>query len=66
MTESFYQDSLDVLSPLRYHLHELVLEMESYNRFAQRMNYPKLSEKKIDEAKKFLDVAELFFCTRKH
>ena len=62
VTNTFYPDALEVLSPLRFHINELIMEMESYNRFAERMNYPKLSVSKISEATKASVAAEQFFC----
>lgn len=65
MADTFYVDALEKLSPLRYHIHELIITMEQYNLFAQQMNYPKLSEAKITAAKQASEIAEAFFTGRK-
>lgn len=57
----WYQEANEVLQPLRYHLNELILEMESHNRYAARAKQPLLSQDKIAEAKKAQRVAEKFF-----
>jgi hypothetical protein len=58
---TWYSKALKVLSPLRYHINELVNEIESYNRFAKKVDYPLLSEKKLLAAKRARDKAENFF-----
>ena len=51
---------MDHVGPLRFHLEEILQEVESYNRFAQRMGYPLLSEPKIKEARAIQAEAEAF------
>jgi hypothetical protein len=59
--QEWYSNAVEVLSPLRWHLNELVEVMESYNRFAERMNYPLLPKNKIEEAKEANNKADEFF-----
>ncbi len=57
----WYSKSLLILQPLRFHLKELIDEMESYNRYAKRIKGPSLSIHKINDAKLVLNEAEKFF-----
>jgi hypothetical protein len=59
--QTWYSQALKLLSPLRYHVNELIEEIESYNRFAEKMGYPPLAEKKVLAAKRARDRAEKFF-----
>jgi hypothetical protein len=58
---AWYSKSLDVLNPLRWHLNELIEEMESYNRYATILKRPTLSESKIQAAKAANEAANKFF-----
>lgn len=60
-SQVWYSNALEVLSPLRWHINELIEEMESYNRFAKRMNYPILPERKIEDAKLANQKVDDFF-----
>lgn len=57
----WYQNGLEKLEPLRYHLFELIMEMEFHNSYAKRVKQPQLNKKKIAQAKKALERAEKFF-----
>lgn len=59
---AWYSESIEVLSPLRWHLDELIEAMESHNRYAKRMGEPLLPEHKIAAAKAANDAADKFFC----
>lgn len=61
--QAWYSDALDVLGPLRWHINELIEEMESHNRFcsAHMKNVPLLSHRKITAAKQANDTADKFF-----
>ena len=62
--QEWYATAFEKLSPLRYHIDELLEEMDSHNRVAKRLKIPGLSTKRITAAKKALEVAEEF-CTGK-
>lgn len=55
-------EALEVLSPLRFHLSELIEAMEFHNRYAKRMGEPLLPEHKIAAAKAANDAVDKFFC----
>jgi hypothetical protein len=57
----WYSGALEVLGPLRWHLNELIEEMESYNRLAKAAGRPLLAEKKIVVAKEANDKADKYF-----
>lgn len=64
----WYSGALEVLQPLRWHIEELIQEMESYNRFAVRMNKLRpdnpttvLPVRKIEAAKEAQKIANDFF-----
>lgn len=59
--KAWYRKALELLNPLRYHINELIEEIESYNRFAKKMGYPPLSKTKVLAAKRARDKAEKFF-----
>ena len=61
----WYSKSLDVLDPLRWHLNELICDMESYNSYAIKVGSPLLSKEKIKAAKKVLDKANRLFSNKK-
>lgn len=55
---AWYAGAMDVLGPLRWHLNELIEEMESYNRFAKRIGDPLLRPDKVAAARKANDEAD--------
>jgi len=66
-SQVWYSKSLDVLGPLRFHMSELLLEIESYNRFLKRIKVPlmyRTKSKRFKAAKKALAKAEKFFCNK--
>lgn len=63
-SQAWYSKSLDVLGPLRYHMSELLLEIESHNRFLKRIKVPRMPTAKVKAAKKALAKAEKFFCNK--
>ena len=58
---SWYSEALEVLSPLRWHINELIDAMESHNRFAQRLGLPLLPDAKIAAAKAANEAVDSFF-----
>ena len=62
--DAWYSSALEVLSPLRWHLNELVEAMESHNRYARRVGEPLLPVEKIEVAKKASEAANAFFSAR--
>jgi len=67
--QEWYARAVDVLGPLRYHLHEVIQIVEDHNRFAARASRDPLPAQsvpmpahRVDEAKKALAAAEGFFC----
>lgn len=61
MKGEWYVDALEVLSPLRFHIDELITEIESYNRYASRMGHPLISRAKLAKAKEAQAISEKFF-----
>jgi hypothetical protein len=60
----WYSNALEVLSPLRWHLEELLDAAESHNRFANRTGYPSMiPERKIKAAREAQRAANEFFGT---
>ena len=57
----WYSGALEVLNPLRFHLHELIEAAESHNKAAKILNMPLISEQKIGAAKTALEEAEMYF-----
>jgi len=58
---AWYQESLEVLQPLRYHINELIQAVEAHNRYADLVGQPKVSPKTLEEAKQAANLAEYFF-----
>lgn len=48
---AWYQEAMGVLTPLRWHLNDLVEAMEAHNRYARRVGEPLLPETKIEAAR---------------
>lgn len=63
-SQVWYSKSLDVLGPLRYHMSELLFEIESHNRFLTRMKVAIIPTSKVKAAKRALAKAEKFFCNK--
>lgn len=67
----WYQGGLEVLGPLRYHIHQLIKEIESHNRFVASMKKlgvdvaPACRPDYLKEAKKASEKAEAFFVPKK-
>jgi hypothetical protein len=59
---AWYSGALEALSPLRYHMYELVMRVEQYNMFATRMKYPLAAERELENAKDAMQVAEDYCC----
>ena len=57
----WYQRGHEHLAPLRFHLAELLDEVEQYNRVAKKLNYPTISRRKIKAARAAQKRANLFF-----
>jgi len=57
----WYCNALEVLNPLRWHIHELIQEIDSHNRLAVRLDYPTISLEKVNKAREAMGKAESFF-----
>ena len=60
-TQTWYSEALEVLTPLRWHLDELVGAIEEYNGLARKINLRVIPEKKVVAAKEAMDKANRFF-----
>lgn len=60
-TRSWYAEALEVLAPLRWHLHELAQAVGEYNAFARRTSAPLISEHILRGAERASEDANRFF-----
>ncbi len=61
---AWYADAMEVLRPLRWHLDQLVREMESHNRYARHAGEPLVDEVKVKEAREAGERANNFFSVK--
>jgi hypothetical protein len=60
----WYSEAVEVLLPLRWHLNELIEEIESHNRYAKSFGGAMISEAKIAAAKTANEEVDKFFCPK--
>jgi hypothetical protein len=58
---SWYSNALEVLGPLRWHLHQLTERMRSHNLYSTALGQPLLPVKEIEEAEAANEAANDFF-----
>ena len=57
----WYSTAIEKLGILRFYIHHLIQDIESYNRLATRLNEPPLSSQHLESAKKANEDANTFF-----
>ncbi len=61
----WYQDSLEKLQGVRWHLNELLILVEQHNSAAKRGKFPTCAHITAPKARAFLDEVEAFFTGKK-
>lgn len=59
----WYSGALGVLSPLRWHLNELVDSLETINRLKVALGETPMFQHKVEAAREACDAADRFLCT---
>lgn len=63
-SQVWYVKALEALSPLRFHMDELIKEIEMHNRFLKKVKVATVPSRRIKAAKRALAKAEKFFCNK--
>jgi hypothetical protein len=58
----WYSDALEVLGLLRFHLFNLIEDVDCHNRVAPKLNQLPVASRHLEEARIALENAETFFC----